>query len=98
VPPATGTPAARTAPAATGAYFLQIGAYKSQADAEAAWKTFRARHATLLAGHGLDVQRVDLGDKGIWYRARAGGFSDRDVAVAMCERLKADGGTCFLAR
>jgi cell division protein FtsN len=84
--------------AASGTYFLQIGAYKSQADAESAWKTFRARHATLMAGHALDVQRVDLGEKGPWYRARAGGFSDRDVAAAMCTRLKADGGSCFLAR
>jgi len=101
--PATAAPrslsAAAPAPAtAGGSTFLQIGAYKSQADAEAAWKTFRARHATLLAGHGLDVQRVDLGDKGIWYRARVGGFGDRDVAAAMCDRLKADGGSCFLAR
>jgi cell division protein FtsN len=86
------------APAAAGSYFLQIGAYKTQADAESAWKTFQARHGTLLAGHGLNVQRVDLGEKGIWYRARVGGFPDRDVALAMCGRLKADGGACFLAR
>jgi cell division protein FtsN len=90
--------AASTAPAAAGNYFLQIGAYKTQADAESAWKTFQARHGTLLAGHGLNVQRVDLGEKGIWYRARVGGFPDRDVALAMCDRLKADGGACFLAR
>lgn len=84
--------------AASGAYFLQIGAFKSQADAQVAWKNFQARHATLVSGHGLDVQRVDLGDKGTWYRARMAGFADRDVALAMCDRLKADGGNCFLAR
>ncbi|HEU4549240.1 MAG TPA: SPOR domain-containing protein [Rhizomicrobium sp.] len=95
-PRSLGRPAA--APAGTGSFFLQIGAYKSQADAETAWKTFQARHATLLSGHGLDVQRVDLGDKGVWYRARVGSFSDRDVALALCDRLKADGGACFLAR
>ena len=93
------TPAPAAAkPATAGSYFLQIGAFKSQEDAQAAWKTFQARHATLISGHGLDVQRVDLGDKGIWYRARVGGFADRDVALAMCDRLKADGGNCFLAR
>jgi cell division protein FtsN len=97
-PRSLGTPAAASASAGTGSFFLQIGAYKSQADAEAAWKTFRARHATLLSGHGLDVQRVDLGDKGVWYRARVGSFSDSDVALALCDRLKADGGACFLAR
>ena len=99
---ATAAPRSLTTPppahAAAGSFFLQIGAYKSQGDAETAWKTFQARHSTLLAGHGVDVQRVDLGDKGIWYRARVGGFADRDVAIAMCDRLKADGGSCFLAR
>jgi cell division protein FtsN len=93
-PRSLGTPAAASA----GSFYLQIGAYKSQADAETAWKTFQARHATLLSGHGLDVQRVDLGDKGVWYRARVGSFSDSDVALALCDRLKADGGACFLAR
>jgi cell division protein FtsN len=92
------SPAAPAPAAAGGITFLQIGAYKSEADAQSAWKSFQARHATLLAGHGLDVQRVDLGDKGIWYRARVGGFGDRDVAAALCARLKADGGSCFLAR
>jgi cell division protein FtsN len=90
--------AAPVASASGGTYFLQVGAFKSQADAEAAWKTYKARHATLLTGHDLDVQRVDLGPKGVWYRARVGGFSDRDVATALCGRLKADGGACFLVR
>ena len=38
--------AAPPAPAAaSGAYVLQIGSYKSQADAEAAWKSYKTRHA-----------------------------------------------------
>ena len=95
-PPA---PAAKPAAApATGAYVLQIGAYKSQADADAAWKTYKSRHAALLSGYGPNVQQADLGEKGTWYRLRVSGFSDRDVALALCDRLKADGGACFLAR
>jgi cell division protein FtsN len=81
-----------------GAYVLQIGAYKSQAEADAAWKTYKARHSALLAGFSENVQQADLGEKGIWFRLRVAGFSDKDVASATCERLKADGGACFLGK
>ena len=84
--------------AASGSAVLQIGAYKSQADADAAWKTYAARHAVLLAGYGPDVARADLGDKGVWYRLRVVGFASKDVASAACDRLKADGGGCFPAQ
>jgi cell division protein FtsN len=81
-----------------GSYALQIGAYKSQAEADAAWKSYKAKHASLLADAATDVQQADLGDKGVWYRLRITGFPSKDVADAMCDRLKADGGVCFLGR
>ena len=106
--PATGAPrqlaatappqAPASAPAAAGGYVLQIGAYKSQADADTAWKTYKARHAALLSGYPSNVQQVDLGEKGTWYRLRIGGLSDREVATALCDRLKADGGACMLSK
>ena len=90
-------PATAKVAAVTG-YVLQIGAYKSQADAEAAWKTYKAKHAALLTGYSDNVQQADLGEKGTWYRLRVGGFSDREVATALCDRLKADGGACIPGR
>jgi outer membrane biosynthesis protein TonB len=81
-----------------GAYVLQIGAYKSQAEADNAWKNYKARHAALLSGFSENVQQADLGEKGTWFRLRVAGFSDKDVASATCERLKADGGACFLGK
>ncbi len=106
--PATGAPrklaatappqAPVSTPAAAGGYVLQIGSYKSQADADSAWKTYKARHAALLTGYSNNVQQVDLGEKGTWYRLRIGGFSDREVASALCDRLKADGGACIPGR
>jgi cell division protein FtsN len=107
--PATGAPrqlgapvsapvAAKPAAPATGGFVLQIGAYKSQADAATAWKTYQSKHAALLAGYSDNVQQVDLGEKGTWYRLRVGGFADREVASALCDRLKADGGACILGK
>jgi len=44
------------------------------------------------------VKQVELGEKGTWYRLRVAGFSDREVASALCDRLKSDGGACILSR
>ena len=106
--PATGAPRQLGAPvpavatakpaAAAGGYMLQIGAFKSQADAATAWKAYQGKHAALLSGYSDNVQQVELGEKGTWYRLRVGGFADREVAVALCERLRADGGACILGR
>lgn len=103
-PPAP--PAARPAPPAApadagapgGPVLLQIGAFRSTDEAMAAWRTYQAKHATLLAGLGPNVLRVDLGPKGVWYRLRIASFPNRETATALCERIKAQGGDCFLAR
>jgi len=99
--PAAPAPAATpavAAPVSAGASVLQIGAYKSQADADRAWSTYKTKHASLLAGYAPDVKQVDLGEKGTWFRLRIAGFPSKDVASALCERLKADGGSCFLGK
>lgn len=95
---ATPAPKPATAAPATGGYVLQIGAYKSKADADSAWKTYKAKHAALLSGYSDDIQQADLGERGTWYRLRIGGLSNREVAVGLCDRLKADGAACILGR
>lgn len=97
-PPPVAATMAKPAAATGGSYVLQIGAYKSQADADAAWTAYKSRHAALLSGYSPDVKQADLGEKGTWYRLRVAGFSDRDVANGVCDRLKADGGACILAK
>ena len=91
--------AATPAPVSTGGgVVLQIGSYKSQAEAENAWKGYKAKHTALLSGYSDSIQQADLGERGTWYRLRIGGFADREVASALCDRLKADGGACMLGR
>jgi cell division protein FtsN len=84
-------------PIASGANLLQIGSYKSQDEAEAAWHAFQARHP-LVGGYQSDIKQVDLGDKGTWYRLRIGAFADKDAAMSLCSKLKADGASCFMAK
>lgn len=88
-------PAAAT-PAATGAaYVLQIGSYKSEAEANAAFAALKGKNATLLSGYSSNIKQVDLGPKGTWYRLRVGSFGDKDSAAALCQRM---GGGCFAAK
>jgi hypothetical protein len=67
------------------------------AEANSAWATYRARHAGALAGLSTDVQTADLGAKGTWYRQRIVTASRAD-AVALCVKLKAEGGDCIVAK
>jgi cell division protein FtsN len=90
--------AAPVASTSSGGYVLQIGAYKSQAEADGSWTSFQSKHSALLSGFSPNVKQVDLGDKGVWYRLRVGAFADKDAANALCDKLKADGGSCFLAK
>jgi cell division protein FtsN len=73
---------------------LQIGSYKSEDEANAAWKSFQAKHP-MVGGYEQDIKKVDLGDKGTWYRLRVGAFADKSAAGTFCAKLKADGGDCI---
>lgn len=98
VAPKPAAAAAASKPAPAGSYLLQIGAYKSQDEAMTAWRSYQAKHSVLLKGFSPDVQRADLGPKGVWYRLRVSSFADKTAATALCDRLKSENGACFLAR
>lgn len=91
----TAPPTTRSAVA--GGAVLQIGAYETQDIADGAWASFKGRHAGVAGTLAEDVQKVDLGVKGIWYRLRMGPFADKAAATAACEKLKVEGATCFVA-
>jgi cell division protein FtsN len=76
---------------------LQVGAYESEQIANGAWNTFRSRYGAVAEGLSPDIQKADLGAKGIWYRLRVGPFADRAAAASACEKLKAAGGNCLVA-
>lgn len=90
-------PTTTSSTVAGAAYTLQIGAYKSEAEALSAWKSYERRHPA-VGGYEPDVKMVDLGDKGVWYRLRMGAFASKDAADTLCNKLKADGGGCFPAK
>lgn len=94
---AVAPPEIKTIPAATTGIVLQIGSYKSEAEARQSWQAFKSRHDE-AAGYQPDVRQADLGARGTWYRLRMGPFPDRKSALETCRKLKADGASCLLAQ
>lgn len=90
--------AAEAAPVAAtaGNWVVQLLASRSEADAKAAWKALSAKHASILGGHGLDIQKADLGDKGTFFRVRAAGFETKTDAAKACGALKGAGQDCLV--
>jgi len=83
-------------PPASGGVYIQLGSLGSRADAQSEWARLQKRFPDDLSGLGLDVQRVDLGAKGVYYRVR-GGLLPAQTARDICARLKHDNpGGCIL--
>ena len=79
----------------SSSYALQVGAYRTREDADANLSAIKEKYAALLPGYSLDVQRADLGKKGIWYRLRILGVGNEESASVLCDRLQAGDG-CFV--
>jgi cell division protein FtsN len=58
----------------------------------------QSKYASVLGNQQVSFKRVDLGDRGTFYRAMVGPFSGRDQAYEMCQNLKAAGGECVVQR
>ncbi len=89
---------AAVVPQAGGAYVVQLLALRDDASAKAAWKKISAKHHSILEAHALDIEKADLGSKGVWYRVRAAGFASKAVANRACASLKAAGQDCLVKK
>ena len=98
---AAASPPTRLAPAAaaaSGGYAVQVTARRSQADAQAAFRSLQAKYPSQLGGRQPLIKRVDLGAKGIYYRAMIGPYGSSSEASSVCSSLKAAGGACIVQR
>ncbi len=81
---------------AAGDYFVQLASVKSDQSARKEWLRLQKAHAGLFGDLALDVQRADLGDRGIFYRIRTGPFPNRATAQDMCAQIKATELDCLV--
>lgn len=90
--------AAAPAAASNGGYAVQVSSQRSEADAQAAFQTLQGKYPDVLGGRSSLIKRVDLGAKGIYFRAMVGPFGSSGEASELCSSLKSAGGSCLIQR
>jgi hypothetical protein len=86
------------APAAEGGgnYAVQLAAPRSEAEAQSVAGHLQSKYAGELGGMQPVIRKAEIKDKTV-YRVRIANLTHA-AAVSLCEKLKAAGGACFLAR
>ena len=78
-----------------GGYTVQLSAQRSEADARSSYRSLQQKYSVLRAREPI-IRRTDLGEKGVWYKAQVGPFTEVEQAIAFCDSLKAAGGQCVV--
>jgi hypothetical protein len=90
--------AEKPAAVATGSYFVQVSSQRSEAAALAAYREVQRRFPGVLGSRDADIQRADLGSRGVYYRARVAPGLSGSEAVSLCTSLKNAGGDCIITQ
>lgn len=100
--PAAAAPPAETQTAAVapalpeGAFLVQLASARSEEGALSEWSRISGRHKDVLGSLSPAVSRVDLGEKGVFFRLRAGPLADRAAAESLCATLGAQNVGCIV--
>lgn len=97
--PPTRVASTSTASVGGGGYLVQVSSQKNEADAQASYRTLQGKYRNVLGSQPLVVKRVDLGERGVYYRAFAGPFASSEEANQLCRSLMSAGGPqCLIQR
>ncbi len=95
--PTPAVQAATTEPVAAGGdWAVQLAAPRSEEDAQRAISRLKSKYSAELGGADLAVRKAEVKGETI-YRVRTGDLSKADAA-ALCAKVKASGGDCFIAK
>lgn len=98
VPEVTVPTPAVSGDALSGSHLVQVGAFRSNDEANTFWSRMNGKVGSYLDGKSRDIERADLGAKGVYYRLRIGPFSTSDAAKTYCEGLKSRGQDCLVKK
>ncbi len=88
----------RTGSVARDDFMVQLAASRSRALARGVYSGLQNNFSDLLGQRNPLILRVDLGDKGIFYRVNVPGFESRNAATAFCANLKGRGQDCLVRK
>ena len=77
---------------------VQLLSSRSADEARNAWARLKDKNGDLLGTLSPTVARGDLGDRGTFFRLRAGPIADEAKARAICESLAGRGVSCIVVR
>jgi cell division protein FtsN len=80
-----------------GTFVVQVASVPERSDANGVWSRLVSRHGAIIQGYAQDIQTVDLGERGTWYRVRIGFFGSSADANEVCDQLKNAGQDCLVA-
>ncbi len=83
-------------PSVSGRYLVQVASFQNPQEAQGSFERLKRQQPSLFSGLSLDVQRADLGNRGVWYRLRVGPFPSRAAAAQRCRQMKAQNMECLV--
>lgn len=94
-------PPAHSAAASSGGggsgWRVQLASVRTETEAAAEWRRLQSRYPGVLGGMNMQVAKVDLGDKGVFYRVQGGGV-DEGRARNACEQLRSQNVGCVVVK
>ena len=94
--PTEGPPAREAAP--TGGYVVQLSSQKTEEEARASFKVLATKYAAVFGDREPYIKRVNIPEKGTFYRANVGPFATSSEANHFCSNLKIVGGQCIVQK
>ena len=77
----------------SGGWRVQIASVKNEDVAKSTFARLQSAHGDVMANLRMQAVRVDLGDKGVWYRVQAGPLDEKQ-AHNVCTTLKTRKADC----
>jgi hypothetical protein len=81
-----------------GGYLVRVASQRNEVDTKASYRSLQDQFPAVLGSRHALIKRVDLGEKGVLYRALIGPFGTSGEAAEFCGHLKSAGGQCVIQR
>ena len=79
-----------------GKFQIQLGALRSENQAKEEWSRLSVKYPNILMNYSPEIIKVNLDQKGIFYRLRAGPVKDRETSEDICNSLLKFGVGCLV--
>lgn len=77
---------------------VQLGAFRSEAEAKAEWKRLQGKFKTDLGKLSMLTEKADIAGKGVMFRLQAGPVKNKEAGRTLCKKLTQSGQGCFVVQ